>query len=156
MRLVFISTPRTLCRRTTLNDAIVLLARWSKDRNRHLNRNSTPPRPPLPLLPYSRWTQDHPYLRVTVRPPEIRQNQLLTIDYNAMELDMSSPFDCRCGADNCRGRVSGFANLPPAAQKEYTTSAPAASVAGKRPEGPPPLIGAVRAWAKEANLPGAR
>eukprot|EP00903_Cladosiphon_okamuranus_P010554 g9982.t1 len=98
--------------------------------------------------------KDLPFLRVTVRATEIREDQLLTIDYNAMELDMSCPFDCRCGADNCRGRVVGFANLPRAAQKEYT-SAPTVSLAGEKPKGPPPLTGAVRAWAKEANLPGA-
>lgn len=89
---------------------------------------------------------------MTVRAPEIQPNQLLTIDYNAMEIDMSCPFDCRCGSDNCRGRVSGFANLPPATQREYT-SAPAAGTALAVP---PPLTGAVRTWAKENNLPGAQ
>ena len=94
---------------------------------------------------------------MTVRAPEIRRQEPLTIDYNAMEIDMSCPFDCGCGADNCRGRVSGFANLPPAAQKEYLSAAavPAASTAGEGPDGPPPLTGAVRAWAKENHVPGA-
>lgn len=103
-----------------------------------------------------------PYLRVTVRAAEIRQEQLLTIDYDAMEIEMSSPFDCRCGADNCRGRVSGFANMAPAAQREYAgggTAAAAATrrvVGGGRPTGPLPLTGAVKAWAKQNNLPRTR
>eukprot|EP00752_Nemacystus_decipiens_P008600 g7679.t1 len=101
--------------------------------------------------------QPPPYLRVTVRAPEITQNQPLTIDYNAMEIDMSSPFDCGCCAGNCRGRVSGFANLPLAVQEEYTkaAAAPATSTVGERPRGAPPLTGAVRAWAKANKVPGA-
>ncbi|CAN0394543.1 unnamed protein product [Pylaiella littoralis] len=107
----------------------------------------------------------HHYLRVTVRAAEIPQDEGLTIDYNAMEINMVCTFDCACGADKCKGRVSGFANLPRTAQKEYlderwatapAAAAPAAAAtaaaaaAGNKSQlpGPPPLVGAVATWAK--------
>lgn len=96
-----------------------------------------------------------------MRAPGIRRNQLLTIDYDAMEIDISCPFDCSCGAGNCRGRVSGFANMAPAAQREYAEAA--AGIEGEKPAGAgagagrhPPLTGAVKAWAKENVVPGAQ
>lgn len=87
---------------------------------------------------------------------------------------MSSPFDCNCGADRCRGRVSGFANLPPAEQREYldgrwkTRSTPAdpapiaaatdggagigkavAEGSERNAMGPAPLTHVVKKWAEE-------
>ncbi|CAM9722052.1 unnamed protein product [Hapterophycus canaliculatus] len=92
-----------------------------------------------------------------------------------MELELSSPFDCSCGADRCRGRVSGFANLPPAVQREYLdesstarstvpTSGPTVAAAvdggggadgavaegsGRTSTGPSPLTDVVKKWAEE-------
>lgn len=87
---------------------------------------------------------------------------------------MSSPFDCTCGAGRCRGRVSGFANLPPAVQREYLdgrwtatrTTPPARAVAGtnggvggsvavgsgKTEMGPAPLTDVVKKWATENTV----
>lgn len=97
-----------------------------------------------------------PYLRVTVRAADIPRNEPLTIDYNAMEIDMVCPFDCLCGAEKCKGRVSGFASLPRTSQKEYLDGrwAKASTASEKirekvRLPGPPPLVGAVIIWAKE-------
>ncbi|CAM9534772.1 unnamed protein product [Ectocarpus sp. 12 AP-2014] len=86
---------------------------------------------------------EQPYLRVTVRAPRIQPNELLTIDYNAMEIDMSCPFDCQCGAVRCRGLVSGFSNLSRAEQKEYIDGGATRS---------PPLTGAVKTWAEEHDV----
>lgn len=38
----------------------------------------------------------------------------VTIDYCASEDDMSSPFDCECGAEECYGAVRGYRWLTPA------------------------------------------
>jgi len=38
---------------------------------------------------------------------DIRPGELLTMDYNATEDVLYRPFECRCGADNCRGYVAG-------------------------------------------------
>lgn len=38
----------------------------------------------------------------------------ITIDYNCHEADMSAPFDCRCGAQGCLGRIAGWDHLTPA------------------------------------------
>lgn len=38
----------------------------------------------------------------------------ITIDYTCHEAAMTAPFDCRCGAPGCLGRVAGWATLTPA------------------------------------------
>ncbi|CAM9407451.1 unnamed protein product [Ectocarpus fasciculatus] len=88
-------------------------------------------------------TAEQPYLHVTVRAPQIHPNELLTIDYNAMEIDMTCPFDCQCGAAKCKGWVSGFSNLSSAEQKEYIDGGATGS---------PPLTGAVKTWAEEHSI----
>ena len=80
----------------------------------------TPPAPAHALL--LAWTQG-PCVRVTVIATEILKGEMLTIDYNAMEVDMVSSFDCACGAVNCRGRISGFSKLPPSVQEELSKGA---------------------------------
>lgn len=137
---------------------------------------------PVFLVPARRneclQAQTPPYLRVQVRGTRIDENEPLTIDYNTFEVDMSSPFDCHCGADRCRGRVSGFANLPPAVQKEYldgywtarSTAAPipgasaaadgGVGVGGAVTEGsgraaatgPAPLTDTVKKWANDNSI----
>lgn len=37
----------------------------------------------------------------------------ITFDYDTTEYDMAEPFDCRCGAQCCRGRIRGFRHLDP-------------------------------------------
>jgi D-alanine-D-alanine ligase len=37
----------------------------------------------------------------------IAQGEELTLDYGAAMNELSEPFDCRCGAPNCRGRIIG-------------------------------------------------
>ncbi|CBN75799.1 conserved unknown protein [Ectocarpus siliculosus] len=88
-------------------------------------------------------TAEQPYLRVTVRAPRVQPSELLTIDYNAMEIDMTCPFDCQCGAVRCRGWVSGFSNLSRAEQEEYIDGGATGS---------PPLTGAVKTWAEEHGI----
>ena len=51
--------------------------------------------------------------------PTIQPGEALSIDYNTFELDMSTPFECRCGAPCCRGRIAGFTRLPTAVRREY-------------------------------------
>ncbi|CAM9983024.1 unnamed protein product [Ectocarpus sp. 8 AP-2014] len=88
-------------------------------------------------------TAEQPYLRVMVRAPRVQPNELLTIDYNAMEIDMTCPFDCQCGAVRCRGWVSGFSNLSRAEKEEYIDGGATGS---------PPLTGAVKTWAEEHGI----
>ena len=38
---------------------------------------------------------------------EIRPGEELTLDYSALINEEGEPFDCRCGASSCRGRVVG-------------------------------------------------
>lgn len=40
----------------------------------------------------------------------------LTFDYLTTEWEMATPFQCRCGAVDCRGLVRGFRHLSPEAQ----------------------------------------
>jgi len=40
-----------------------------------------------------------------VRP--IKATEQITFDYNTTEYDLSTPFDCHCGSDNCCGVVRG-------------------------------------------------
>lgn len=49
----------------------------------------------------------------------VEPGEPLTIDYNAMEIEMSNPFDCLCGTSGCAGRVAGFSRLPIDARNEY-------------------------------------
>lgn len=42
----------------------------------------------------------------------------VTINYNTTEWEEPFPFDCRCGALNCVGRVRGFRHLPPEVQAD--------------------------------------
>ncbi len=37
----------------------------------------------------------------------------ITFDYCACEEDMSTPFDCECGADRCYGTIKGYRYLTP-------------------------------------------
>ncbi|CAN0428932.1 unnamed protein product [Ectocarpus fasciculatus] len=60
-----------------------------------------------------------------------------------MEIGMTCPFDCQCGAAKCKGWVSGFSNLSSAEQKEYIDGGATGS---------PPLTGAVKTWAEEHNI----
>ncbi|CBN75800.1 hypothetical protein Esi_0181_0035 [Ectocarpus siliculosus] len=60
-----------------------------------------------------------------------------------MEIDMSCPFECQCGAVRCRGLVSGFSNLSRVEQKEYINGGATRS---------PSLTGAVKMWAEEHNI----
>lgn len=44
---------------------------------------------------------------------------MLMINYNAFEVDMSSPFECHCGAPNCHGRIEGFSKLSIPSREQY-------------------------------------
>ena len=48
----------------------------------------------------------------------IAKDEILSFDYNTTEWLMDSPFDCRCGKDNCVGRVGGFSLLEAERQAE--------------------------------------
>ncbi|KAI9025389.1 hypothetical protein DFJ74DRAFT_664209 [Hyaloraphidium curvatum] len=39
---------------------------------------------------------------------DVAAGEVLSFDYDSTEWEMAEPFDCRCGADVCRGRVEGF------------------------------------------------
>eukprot|EP00904_Undaria_pinnatifida_P003002 jgi/Undpi1/12702/HiC_scaffold_6.g02370.m1 len=81
-----------------------------------------------------------PCLRVFVAAPKIARGQTLRIDYNAMEINMISSFDCNCGAVNCRGRISGFSNLPRSVQEEYIEKRWSTSEVGDGGSGAPALL----------------
>lgn len=73
---------------------------------------------------------------------------MLTVDYNAFEVDMTSSFDCACGDVNCRGHISGFSRLPPSVQQEYIQGRWSTSEVGAGGSGAPPLLTeVVKAWA---------
>ncbi len=38
---------------------------------------------------------------------DIEEGELLTMDYDLTEDYLFQPFDCQCGAPNCRGRIAG-------------------------------------------------
>lgn len=50
-----------------------------------------------------------------IRP--IATGEQITFDYTTTEADMSTPFDCLCGASCCIGLVRGFNHLPEAARR---------------------------------------
>lgn len=89
-----------------------------------------------------------------MRAAEIEEGELITLDYNAMEIDMSDPFDCECGAPKCRGRISGFSKLAPDIQAEYIAGGRTSGV-GERSAGAapdlPPLTPVVEAWLDAAR-----
>lgn len=43
---------------------------------------------------------------------DIQPGELLTMDYDETEDVLFRPFECRCGADNCRGWVAGRTVVP--------------------------------------------
>ena len=45
---------------------------------------------------------------------DIGQNEELVFDYETTEFEMAEPFQCRCGANTCRGQIRGFKHLAPA------------------------------------------
>lgn len=47
----------------------------------------------------------------------------ITIDYTCHEAAMDAPFDCRCGAADCVGRVAGWNALTPAQRATRRTRA---------------------------------
>lgn len=49
--------------------------------------------------------------RTLVARRTIRAGEQVTFDYTTTEAQMAEPFDCRCGATRCLGRVSGFLAL---------------------------------------------
>lgn len=54
--------------------------------------------------------------RTLVARRTIREGEQVTFDYTTTELRMAEPFECRCGASACLGRVRGFLALTPAQQ----------------------------------------
>lgn len=75
----------------------------------------------------------------------VEPREPLTIDYNAMEIEMSSPFDCLCGTSSCAGRVAGFSRLPIDARNEYMAQEQGHGEGRKNLR----LTPLVRAWATE-------
>lgn len=51
---------------------------------------------------------------IALRPIAPRED--ITFDYHTTEYDMDAPFDCRCGASDCIGRIRGYRHLSPAAR----------------------------------------
>ncbi|MFA6110286.1 MAG: SET domain-containing methyltransferase [Candidatus Latescibacterota bacterium] len=47
---------------------------------------------------------------------EIGVGEELTFDYLTTEWEMATPFECHCGAVDCRGLIQGFKHLSPEAQ----------------------------------------
>lgn len=88
-------------------------------------------------------------MSLIVRATEIQDGELITLDYNAMEINMSDPFDCLCGAPKCRGRIAGFSNLAPDIQAEYIAGGQTSEVEGRSAGAAPdlpPLTPVVKAW----------
>ncbi len=57
-----------------------------------------------------------PVLRALV---DIKQNEQLSYDYSTVMLTDPTSFVCACGSRNCRGRIGGFLELPPATRRRY-------------------------------------
>ena len=49
--------------------------------------------------------------RTLVARRAIQSGEQVTFDYTTTEASMAEPFDCRCGAPKCLGRVQGFLTL---------------------------------------------
>ncbi|KAF2117299.1 hypothetical protein BDV96DRAFT_611741 [Lophiotrema nucula] len=43
----------------------------------------------------------------------------LTFFYPSTEWDMAQPFDCRCGQNECRGKISGAKDMPDVVLRQY-------------------------------------
>jgi hypothetical protein len=48
---------------------------------------------------------------------EIAPGEQVTFNYNTTEYDMSSPFQCHCGAAGCQGSIAGFSRLDESARE---------------------------------------
>lgn len=55
--------------------------------------------------------------RTLVARHAIRAGEQVTFDYTTTEASMAEPFECRCGAAACIGRVQGFLALSADAQR---------------------------------------
>lgn len=43
---------------------------------------------------------------------DIEDGEEITFDYLTTEYELSNPFKCECGSENCRGQIKGFKYLP--------------------------------------------
>jgi hypothetical protein len=68
-------------------------------------------------------TRFDPALRALVAEREIAPGDELTFFYPSTEWDMATPFDCRCGALRCIGRIDGASRLGPSVLAGYWVSA---------------------------------
>ncbi len=59
--------------------------------------------------------------RILVARRRIAQGEQVTFDYAMTEEELEYPFDCQCGAESCRGQITGFRDLPPEIIEEYGT-----------------------------------
>jgi hypothetical protein len=52
---------------------------------------------------------------------DIEEGEEVTFDYSVTSTESPSDWSmkCHCGSKNCRGKISGFATLPPDIQSEY-------------------------------------
>lgn len=50
---------------------------------------------------------------------DVKKGEELTFAYFSTEWDMAQPFDCRCGATECLGRIRGARYLPTSILKKY-------------------------------------
>lgn len=88
-----------------------------------------------------------PRLRLAVVATTVKPGELLTIDYNAMEIEMDSPFDCACGSPACAGRIEGFSKLPEAVRRQYLAGGAAGVDAPGGKKKSALLTPVVRGWA---------
>lgn len=84
--------------------------------------------------------------------PTVKPGELLTIDYNAMEIEMTSPFDCVCGSSSCVGRIEGFSKLPRAVREQYLADSETVKANGSGSTKPARLTPLVRAWASGSQI----
>lgn len=43
---------------------------------------------------------------------DIKAGEEVTWDYETAEAELSNPFECHCGAEKCRGKITGYATHP--------------------------------------------
>ena len=52
----------------------------------------------------------------------LKEGDELSFFYPSTEWDMAQPFDCLCGAKECRGKISGAKDMPAEVLKKYWLS----------------------------------
>lgn len=62
---------------------------------------------------------EDPYIEIIAR-KDIKSGEEVTIDYSSFEYEtVAEGESCNCGQESCRGKISGFKNLPTDIKEKY-------------------------------------